>query len=75
MTANTGSLALLQRIAMAVGSMALAGLLASLSGVGALAAGLQHTCALRSNGQLRQGDNIPRTTPTDVPGGAVWALP
>lgn len=61
-------------------------LVSGLTGVGMLAAGFQHTCALRSNGsltcwgsgsngQLGQGDNIPRTTPTDVPVGAVFALP
>jgi alpha-tubulin suppressor-like RCC1 family protein len=61
-------------------------LVAGLSNVGALAAGFQHTCALRKDGslacwgssqhgQLGLADFVPRNTPEDVPGGAIWAAP
>jgi alpha-tubulin suppressor-like RCC1 family protein len=57
-----------------------------LAGVGVVAAGLEHTCALRTNGtlacwganseyQLGTGDAIPRFTPSDVTGGAVFWVP
>ncbi len=57
-----------------------------LSGVGVVAAGLEHTCALRTDGtltcwganseyQLGTGDSIPRFTPTDLAGGAIWWRP
>ena len=56
------------------------------AGVRALAAGFQHTCALRDDrsmlcwgsnneGQLGTGDTAPRTTPTAVLGGARFAGP
>lgn len=59
---------------------------AGLSNVVGLAAGFQHTCALRGDGtmscwgsgsnyQLGQTYSGSLTTPTDVPGGAMWAVP